>query len=127
MIKWKKDFVEKKNIVSDFKRETINQIKNVTQEKKITKEIETEIKADGKILINSLEQLLEICIQYKEIKLRYELEKNVHLVSFEKNRIEISFNDNLDKNFVKDLSKASYNRWKMDNNTSKKRTSIKEK
>ena len=25
-------------------------------------------------------------------------------MSFEKNRIEISFNDNLDKNFVKDLS-----------------------
>ena len=40
----------------------------------------------------------------KEIKLRYELENNVNLVSFEKNRIEISFNDSLDKNFVKDLS-----------------------
>ena len=35
---------------------------------------------------------------------KYELEKNVNLVRFEKNRIEISFNDNLDKNFVKDLS-----------------------
>ena len=40
----------------------------------------------------------------KEIKLKYELEKNVNLVNFEKNRIEISFNDNLEKNFVKDLS-----------------------
>ena len=40
----------------------------------------------------------------KEIKLKYELENNVNLVSFEKNRIEISFNDSLDKNFVKDLS-----------------------
>ena len=38
------------------------------------------------------------------MKLKYELEKNVNLVRFEKNRIEISFNDNLDKNFVKDLS-----------------------
>ncbi len=38
------------------------------------------------------------------MKLKYELEKNVNLISFEKNRIEISFNDNLDKNFVKDLS-----------------------
>ena len=38
------------------------------------------------------------------MKLKYELEKNVNLVGFEKNRIEISFNDNLDKNFVKDLS-----------------------
>ena len=40
----------------------------------------------------------------KEMKLKYELEKNVNLVGFYKNRIEISFNDNLDKNFVKDLS-----------------------
>ena len=38
------------------------------------------------------------------MKLKYELEKNINLVGFEKNRIEISFNDNLDKNFVKDLS-----------------------
>ena len=45
-----------------------------------------------------------ICSQKKEIRLKYELEKNVNLVNFEKNRIEISFNDNLDKNFVKDLS-----------------------
>ena len=38
------------------------------------------------------------------MKLKYELENNVNLVNFEKNRIEISFNDYLDKNFVKDLS-----------------------
>ena len=38
------------------------------------------------------------------MKLKYELEKNVNLVSFENNRIEISFNDNLDRNFVKEIS-----------------------
>ena len=38
------------------------------------------------------------------MRLKYELEKNVNLVKFEKNLIEISFNENLDKNFVKDLS-----------------------
>ena len=32
------------------------------------------------------------------------LKKNVNLVKFEKNLIEISFNESLDKNFVKDLS-----------------------
>ena len=37
-------------------------------------------------------------------KLKYELENNVNLVNFEKERIEISFNENLDKNFVKDIS-----------------------
>ena len=51
----------------------------------------------------------------KEIKLKYELEKNVNLVKFEKNMIEISFNENLDKNFVKDLSSKLFDwtgvRW----------------
>ena len=40
----------------------------------------------------------------KELKLKYELEKNVSLVSFKDKKIEISFNENLDKNFVKELS-----------------------
>ena len=40
----------------------------------------------------------------KEMKLKYELEKNVNLVKFENGRMEISFNDNLDKDFVKNLS-----------------------
>ncbi|MDA7445550.1 hypothetical protein N8799_01870 [Candidatus Pelagibacter ubique] len=38
------------------------------------------------------------------MKLKYELEKNVNLVSFENKRIEISFNEDLDKDFIKDLS-----------------------
>ena len=36
--------------------------------------------------------------------MKYELETNVNLVGFEEERIEISFNENLDKSFVKDLS-----------------------
>jgi len=95
---------KKKNIISELKSDVINQIKNVTQEEKIKPEIDKEIKVEGKISINSFSQLLNICAEKKEIKLKYELEKNVNLVGFEKNRIEISFNDNLDKNFVKDLS-----------------------
>ena len=83
---------------------TINQIKNVAQEEKTKPEVQTEIKADKKININAFEDLIEICSKKKEIKLKYELEKNVNLVKFEKNRIEISFNESLDKDFVKDLS-----------------------
>ena len=95
---------EKKDIISDFKVDAIDQIKNVTQEKKIKLETHTEIKSETKISINTFDQLLNICSEKKEMKLKYELEKNINLVGFEKNRIEISFNDNLDKNFVKDLS-----------------------
>ena len=94
----------KKEELSDFKTDTINQIKNVTQEKKVKDEIRKEIKVEGKFSINSFEDLIKICSEKKEIKLKYELEKNVNLVHFEKNRIEISFNENLNKNFVKDLS-----------------------
>ncbi len=94
--------IEKKN---DFKNKpTINQIKNITQEKNTKPEFQDENKIEAKISINSFNDLLNTCVKYKEIKLRYELEKNVNLVRFEKNRIEISFNDNLDKDFVKDLS-----------------------
>ena len=95
---------EKEDIISDFKVDAIDQIKNVTQEKKIKLETHTEIKSETKISINTFDQLLKICSEKKEMKLKYELEKNINLVGFEKNRIEISFNDNLDKNFVKDLS-----------------------
>jgi len=95
---------KKKDMVSDFKVNTIDQIKNVTQEKKIKLETLTEIKSETKISINTFDELLKICSEKKEMQLKYELEKNINLVGFEKNRIEISFNDNLDKNFVKDLS-----------------------
>ena len=49
----------------------------------------------------------------KEIKLKYELETNFNLVSFEQKRIEISFNENLDKNFIKDLSARLFD-WTSD-------------
>ena len=96
--------MKKKKKFPNFKNETINQIKNISQEEKIKLETKNEIKAENKILLNTFDDLLEICAIKKEIKLKYELEKNVNLVSFESSRIEISFNDNLDKDFVKELS-----------------------
>jgi len=122
---------EKKNVISEINMETIDQIKNVTQEKKKKPEIQTEAKVEEKMLIDSFEQLLKICGEKKEIKLKYELEKNVNLVSFEKNRIEISFNDSLDKNFVKDLSLKLFEwtlqRWIITLSKTKGEISIKEK
>ncbi len=85
-------------------KETVNQIKNVAQEKKIKPQTQIETKALNETTIKSFNELLDICSSKKEMKLKYELEKNVNLVKFENGRIEISFNDNLDKEFVKDLS-----------------------
>ena len=75
---------------------TVSQIKNIFQEEK-SKKINEE-------KINSFEDLIKICLEKKELHLKYELETNVNLVSFKNQRIEISFNENLNKNFVKDLS-----------------------
>ena len=101
------------------------------RKKKNKLEIETEIKAINKNLINSFNDLLDVCSQKKEIKLKYELEKNVNLVKFERNRIEISFNDNLDKDFVKDLSLKLFEwtdeRWIITFSKSKGEMSINEK
>jgi len=87
--------------------QTIGQIKNIAQEKDLKlKENKEPDKQPN--LIRSFDDLLEICSSKKEIKLKYELEKNVSLVSFENQRIEISFNEDLDKEFIKDLSSKLY-------------------
>ena len=125
------ELLEKQITMSGFKNETIDQIKNVIQEKKNKPESQTDIKIEEKFLIKSFEDLLHTCASQKEIKLKYELEKNVNLVHFEKNRLEISFNDNLDKNFVKDLSTKLFDwtgqRWIITLSKTKGDISIKEK
>ena len=91
---------------------TINQIKNISQLNEIVPEKEKKSEPAGinKLNINSLEDLIEVCNEKKEIKLKYELENNVNLVKFENLRIEISFNEKLDKNFIKDLT-FKLNEW----------------
>ncbi len=126
---------QSKNLVNNTETEltskTINQIKNVAQEEKTKPEVQTEIKAENKININAFEDLIEICSKKKEIKLKYELEKNVNLVKFEKNRIEISFNESLDKDFVKDLSSKLFEwtgeRWIITFSKLKGQMSVKDK
>ncbi|MDC3065577.1 DNA polymerase III subunit gamma/tau [Candidatus Pelagibacter sp.] len=118
-------------VEDEIKSESISQIKNISQEQKLKIEKDEGIKAGGKLNVNSFDDLLIICNQKKEIKLKYELEKNVNLVHFENNRIEISFNDNLDKNFIKDLSLKLFewtgDRWIITLSKSKGELSIKDK
>jgi DNA polymerase-3 subunit gamma/tau len=102
--KFLKKKTEDSNITSEVKIDTVNQIKNIVQEEKKNPQTKVKAEIENSISINSFEDLLKVCNEKKEIKLKYELEKNVNLVNFEKSRIEISFNENLDKNFVKDLS-----------------------
>ena len=87
----------------EFKNKTISQIKNFSQEENSKPEKKIESKLIN-IEINNFEELIKLCNEKKELKLKYELETNVSLVSFTDQRIEISFNENLDKDFVKELT-----------------------
>ena len=118
-------------IINSNNKDVIDQIKNISQEKKIKPETKLETKSTNKTLINSFNELLNICLLKREIKLKYDLEKNVNLVKFEKGRIEISFNDNLDKDFVKDLSTKLFEwtneRWIISFSKNKGEMSVKDK
>jgi DNA polymerase-3 subunit gamma/tau len=87
----------------EVKNKTISQIKNFSQEENSKPEKKIESKLIN-IEINNFEELIKLCNEKKELKLKYELETNVSLVSFTDQRIEISFNENLDKDFVKELT-----------------------
>ena len=56
------------------------------------------------ISINSFEQLIKCATDKKEIELKYDLVRNVNLVNFSQGQIDISFNENLKKDFIRDLS-----------------------
>jgi len=93
----------------EINKKTISQIKNFSQKETSKPEIKEEAKLQA-IEIKNFEHLIDICTKKKELKLKYELETNVRLVSFTDKRIEISFNENLDKDFVKELS-TKLNEW----------------
>ena len=57
-----------------------------------------------KFEITSFQELINKANIEKEIELKYDLERNVKLVDFNKGTIEMSFNEKLNKNFIKNLS-----------------------
>ena len=73
---------KKVDFEGEIKKDAIDQIKNVIQEKKTKPQTHNEIKSKDRIMISSFEDLIGACEQNKEIKLKYELEKNVNLVYF---------------------------------------------
>ena len=56
----------------------------------------------------SFNNLISLCLKHKEMQLKYDLEKNVSLVKFSNGQMEFSFNENIDKNFIKNLSKKLF-------------------
>ena len=88
-------------------RNIIDQMKNTSQQDEIKPKLKSD-KTNDELLINNFEELVELCTKKKEIKLKYELETNINLVAFDQGRIEIAFNENLDKDFIKKLSTKLY-------------------
>ena len=89
-----------KNIPNKVK----NQLKNTNQVKTNPIKSPTNYNQKNKIEITSFQDLIEQASREKEIELKYDLERNVKLVSFNKGTIDISFNDKLNKNFIRNLT-----------------------
>ena len=79
-----------------------NQLKNVEQVKNLAKN-ESVNKSENftNSIINSFSDLIDIAEKNKEMELKYDLERNVKLAKFENGKIDINFNENLNKNFIK--------------------------
>ena len=84
-----------------------DQIKNTTQTKPILSSLNPKNLSKDIFVekVSSFEELILLSSRKKEIQLKYDLENNVNLIKFSEGKIDISFNENLDKNFVRNLSK----------------------
>ena len=105
---YNENLIGKKNDDKPLETNIPNQVKN---QLKSTDQIKTNpaenLSKDfqgTKIEIKSLQDLIDQANKEKEIKLKFDLERNVKLVSFSRGQIDISFNEKLNKSFIKDLT-----------------------
>ena len=96
--------IEEKNIETKLSNGTKSQLKSTNQIKTSPIKKNNEKNEKSKIKITSFQDLIDQSNKEKEIELKYDLERNVKLVSFNKGKIDISFNEKLNKNFIKNLT-----------------------
>ncbi len=105
---YKKNNKENINEEEDTKKITSsikNQLKSTNQIKtNLIKNPKLENEYSTKTEIKNFQDLINIATKEKEIELKYDLERNVKLVSFKKGKIDISFNEKLNKKFIKILT-----------------------
>jgi DNA polymerase-3 subunit gamma/tau len=96
--------IDDKLLETNIPNQIKNQLKSTDQIK--TNPLKSPIKEnqETKIEITSFQDLIDQANKEKEIQLKYDLERNVKLVSFNKGTIDISFNEKLNKNFIKTLT-----------------------
>ena len=96
--------VDDENLENDLTSTIKNQLKNTDQIKTSPiKNLSTK-SINSKIEISNFQDLINLSNNEKEVELKFDLERNVKLVSFNKGKIDISFNENLNKNFIKNLT-----------------------
>ena len=95
--------IEKGDMDDKLSNQIKNQLKSTDQIKPNPVKISGESEKT-KIEITSFNDLVDLANKEKEIELKYDLERNVKLVSFNKGKINICFNESLNKNFIKNLT-----------------------
>ena len=96
--------IDNKKLETSSPNQFKDQLKNTNQIKTSPiKELSNQ-KGKSKIEITSFQNLIDLANKEKEIELKYDLERNVKLVNFNKGAIDISFNERLNKNFIKTLT-----------------------
>ncbi len=88
------------NLVSPVK----NQLKNTDQIKDNPLKNLSPGTEKSKIEILSFQDLINKANLEKEVELKFDLERNVKLVSFNKGKIDIGFNEKLNQGFIKNLT-----------------------
>tara|TARA_B100000780_G_scaffold254638_1_gene202881 strand:- start:329 stop:2008 length:1680 start_codon:yes stop_codon:yes gene_type:complete len=82
-----------------------NQLKNTNQVKtNPLKSSELQSETLKYLDLKTFEDLIQVTTKEKEVELKYDLERNVNLVSFFSGKINITFNEKLNKNFIKNLT-----------------------
>ncbi len=96
--------IKEENLETNLSNQVKNQLKSTDQVKtNPIKNLPPEANK-AKNIISSFQDLIDLANEEKEVELKFDLERNVKLVSFNKGKIDISFNENLNKNFIKNLT-----------------------
>ena len=96
--------IDDKTLETNIPNQIKNQLKSINQIKTNPVKSYSKDSQSSKIEITSFQDLIVQANKEKEIELKYDLERNVKLVSFNKGKIDISFNEKLNKNFIKNLT-----------------------
>ncbi len=96
--------MKEENLENNLSTQIKNQLKNTDQIKNNPIKTLTPKMNKTKIEITSFQDLINQANKEKEVELKFDLERNVKLVSFNRGKIDISFNEKLNQSFIKNLT-----------------------